>query len=170
MIRVLMPTDGTDLHVLIFPAEDLPGIWVAHVLEADLVTQGDSIGESLDMAADAWAITPPEARDRPAPAEDWDRWRDGVDLESIRERLRIMLTRVENGPLFKDYFGQSEDYSRGRAGEAASQATWRAEWVVPELRELLAMLGEPSDSLNVCDACGETDVSCVRKGRCEKSR
>lgn len=92
MIRVLMPTDGTDLHVLIFPAEDLPGIWVAHVLEADLVTQGLSPGDALDMAIDAWSIVPAEGRDRPAPAEDWARW-------NVRRTGRVIPSLLQLKPL-----------------------------------------------------------------------
>jgi hypothetical protein len=66
--------DDHTLHVLVFEAEDLPGTWVAHILDCDVVTQGTSPGDAIDMALDAWDCVPPEGRDRLAPVEDWRRW------------------------------------------------------------------------------------------------
>jgi len=64
---------------------DLDGIWVAHVLDLDLVTQGDSLRDAIDMAVDA-AITVLAAAlerepnslvelfaKRRAPKDDWDK-------------------------------------------------------------------------------------------------
>jgi hypothetical protein len=42
-------TEAT-LAVLVTPAEDLPGVWVAHCLQLDLVTQGPDIAAAIEMA------------------------------------------------------------------------------------------------------------------------
>jgi predicted RNase H-like HicB family nuclease len=41
------------LRVAIYPANDVEGQWIAHCLETDLVTQGDSVEHALEMAAEA---------------------------------------------------------------------------------------------------------------------
>jgi predicted RNase H-like HicB family nuclease len=41
------------LHVLVTPAEDIPGQWVAHCLNLDVVTAGESIEHALEMAREA---------------------------------------------------------------------------------------------------------------------
>jgi predicted RNase H-like HicB family nuclease len=76
-----------DLPLWVYFERDpkLRGIWVAHVLDLDLVTQGDSLADAIDMALDA-ALTvlaeiikrePRELADlfakRRAPQEDWDK-------------------------------------------------------------------------------------------------
>ena len=43
----------TPVPVLLTPSKDLPGQWVAHTLRLDLVTQGGSIEEAIEMAIDA---------------------------------------------------------------------------------------------------------------------
>jgi len=43
----------TDLVVMVTPSEGVPGQWVAHVLNLDLVTQGDSIEHAFEMAREA---------------------------------------------------------------------------------------------------------------------
>jgi hypothetical protein len=66
------------LTIKIFPAQDIPGVWIAHVLDFDLVTQGFSELHALAMAfeasqmiveADAEAGRDPFARC--APPEEW---------------------------------------------------------------------------------------------------
>lgn len=44
--------DG-EVWVQIERAEDLPGVWIAHCLDFDLVTQGSSIKHAVDMAYEA---------------------------------------------------------------------------------------------------------------------
>lgn len=83
--NIMQPT-FPDLPVWVYFERDpeLGGIWVAHVLEFDLVTQGDSLSDALDMALDA-AITflaevikrpetlSEELSSRRAPQADWDK-------------------------------------------------------------------------------------------------
>ena len=61
--------EDNSIHILIYPTQDIPGDWTGHVLDADLVTQGQSPGEALDMAIDAYTLIPDHCRDRPAPRE-----------------------------------------------------------------------------------------------------
>jgi hypothetical protein len=42
-----------NLAVLVTPAEDLRGVWVAHCLNLDLVTQGNSIPHAIEMVREA---------------------------------------------------------------------------------------------------------------------
>jgi len=84
------------LHVLIYPAPDLAGQWVAHCLDLDLVSQGSSATHALEMIAEAvqlsvqWAIEEgrPPLEMRPAPAEEWDRF----------EKNKIAVTRILHLP------------------------------------------------------------------------
>ncbi|HEX8791484.1 MAG TPA: hypothetical protein VF765_11080 [Polyangiaceae bacterium] len=64
--------------VLVHPAEDLPGAWVAHSLEFDVVSQGTSAEHALRMVSEAVGLVLQEdveqARDpyaRRAPVEFW---------------------------------------------------------------------------------------------------
>jgi len=66
--------------VLVTPAHDLPGQWVAHCLNIDLVSQGDSISHAMMMAreailevvADDFAQGLDPLDRAPAEAEYWD--------------------------------------------------------------------------------------------------
>lgn len=69
-----------NLWLWVKAAPDVPGQWVAHCLDLDLVTQGDSPEHALRMLQDAVALTvfddlrsghDPAARPK-APKEDWD--------------------------------------------------------------------------------------------------
>jgi predicted RNase H-like HicB family nuclease len=68
------------LRVVLYPAPDLEGQWIAHGLETDVVTQGDSAEHALAMMADALQTLTtyqavrrrPTLRLRPAPKEIWD--------------------------------------------------------------------------------------------------
>ncbi len=62
----------------IFKSEDVPGQWLAHCLDFDIVTQGDSVEHAAEMIEDAVGITlvddidkgfDPQARR--APDEEW---------------------------------------------------------------------------------------------------
>jgi predicted RNase H-like HicB family nuclease len=68
-----------DLSILIREAEDLPGCWVAHCLDWDVVTQGESPLAAAESIAEALALVAqtdiadgldPDER-RSAPAEAW---------------------------------------------------------------------------------------------------
>jgi hypothetical protein len=72
-----------EFSVLIRGADDLPGVWVAHCLNWDLISQGGSPSAAAQAIAEAivLAIEADEADDLdpderlPAPAEDWDLFR-----------------------------------------------------------------------------------------------
>jgi predicted RNase H-like HicB family nuclease len=72
-----------DLSVLIREAEDLPGCWVAHCLDWDVVTQGDSplaaaeaIVEALALVAEADLAEGVDPNERcSAPVENWAAFR-----------------------------------------------------------------------------------------------
>jgi len=93
---------------LIRPAEDLPGQWVAHCLEFDVVSQGDSPKHALEMIVEATAMVIEDdlnsdrnPHSRRAPSEFWD------ELRRIQERgqkvddLEVFLARrgVQQGQL-----------------------------------------------------------------------
>ena len=77
------------LRVVLYPAPDVRGQWIAHGLETDVVTQGDSAEHALAMIADALqSLTTYQARHRrpalrlrPAPKEVWDLAADAVPLD-----------------------------------------------------------------------------------------
>lgn len=91
------------LHAVIYPAEDLPGQWIAHCLELDVVTQGDSAEDAVAMLDDALRTLAyenlshgqPPFQFRSAPAEDWERFRRA-------EPLATHLLRVEGEPFSDD--------------------------------------------------------------------
>ena len=63
----------------VFPAEDLPGQWVAHCLDLDVVTQGDSVEHALKMLSEAASMVLSDdircgrdPMDRRAPRKYWD--------------------------------------------------------------------------------------------------
>lgn len=60
--------------VLLYPAADVPGEWVAHVLDYDLVTQCRLPDHTVEMAEEALAIVLSEGGTRRrAPEEEWQR-------------------------------------------------------------------------------------------------
>jgi len=68
-----------DLWVVAKPAEDVPGEWVAHCLEFDVVTQGRNARHAFEMASEAVAMVISDdlkaSRDpslRRAPKSFWD--------------------------------------------------------------------------------------------------
>jgi hypothetical protein len=74
--------------LMVKPSASLPGTWVAHVLDVDIVTQGDSLGDAIEMAVDAYVMAllddltkgrDPRARRR-APPECWE------ELEHVMQR------------------------------------------------------------------------------------
>ena len=77
------------LRVVLYPAPDLEGQWIAHGLETDVVTQGDSAEHALAMMAGALQTLTtyqavrrrPALRLRPAPREVWDLAAEAVPLD-----------------------------------------------------------------------------------------
>lgn len=70
------------LHALIYPADDVPGEWIAHCLDLDIVSQGTNAPHALEMLCEAiklsvqWAIEEnrPPLEMRAAPAEAWEKF------------------------------------------------------------------------------------------------
>lgn len=65
--------------------DDLPSVWVVHVLDFDVITQGDDLQHALKMAVEASAlvvqwdvVAGKDPADRRAPAADWDAFFDVV--------------------------------------------------------------------------------------------
>jgi predicted RNase H-like HicB family nuclease len=89
------------LTVLVTPAKDLPNQWVAHCLNIDVVTQGDSIQHAFAMAREA--VLQVVADDisqgldpfsRPsAPEQCWEQVtqtiRHGVPFETIQDERQV---------------------------------------------------------------------------------
>ena len=87
-----------EFSVLICPATDLPGQWVSHCLNWDLVSQGNSPSHAAQMVAEAIGLAmhddaaddlDPDER-RPAPAEFWTRFHRvnfEIDLEEFLSKL-----------------------------------------------------------------------------------
>jgi hypothetical protein len=77
------------LRMVLSPAPELQGQWIAHGLETDIVTQGDSAEHALAMMADALQTLAahqalrrrPALRLRPAPKEVWDLAAEAVPLD-----------------------------------------------------------------------------------------
>jgi predicted RNase H-like HicB family nuclease len=87
--------------VIVTPAEHLPGTWVAHALEFDVVTQGSSAEDALRMVVEALGITLTddlqEGLDpfrRRAPAECWQQLRqmmehgERIDGDALGAKIR----------------------------------------------------------------------------------
>jgi len=96
------------LRVVLYPAPDVEGQWIAHGLETDVVTQGDSPEHALAMMADALQALAshqavrrrPTLQLRPAPAEVWDLAADAVplDLTAHVDRRRRGAASPSGGP------------------------------------------------------------------------
>ena len=106
MIARIQEERTDTLHVLICKAEDIDA-WVAHAVQYDVVTQGNSIGHAKRMAEEACAMvmiddlnSGREPRDRKAPQEVWDRLNDvlaratRVAVNQLDSERRDKLTYV----------------------------------------------------------------------------
>lgn len=92
-------------------AEDLPGQWVAHCLDLDVVTQGDGASHAIQMLAEAVAMTIEHARaagrdpftGRRAPQESWDELYDllehgeRVDAHEMLDRPDPAMVALAGG-------------------------------------------------------------------------
>ena len=100
--KVREPNGVYNAWVVLSPAEDVAGAWLAHALEFDVVTQGHSAEDAYRMAADAVRMVLTEdlreGRDpyvRRAPDECWEPLREILEhgerldrphcLEGLRE-------------------------------------------------------------------------------------
>jgi predicted RNase H-like HicB family nuclease len=85
-----------------YPSEDIAGQWIVHCLELDVVTQGDSAENAVQMLDDALNILAyenmkdgrPPFEFRSAPPEDWELYRRA-------EPIGTHLLRIK-GDVFSD--------------------------------------------------------------------
>jgi hypothetical protein len=96
--------------LVVHRAEDLPGQWVAHCLDFDLVTQGDSMHQAVEMSCDAigMVVADDAARGldphaRRAPQKYWTTFYDWFSkcnpvrggIRSVREEdVGLLITQV----------------------------------------------------------------------------
>jgi hypothetical protein len=98
-------TQEFPLRVVLYPAPDIAEQWIAHGLETDIVTQGDSPEHALAMMADALETLAahqglrhrPTLRLRPAPPEVWDLAADATPL-SLAARVEKRRHRLDPSP------------------------------------------------------------------------
>ncbi len=107
--------------VLLHPAEDLPGAWVAHALDFDVVTHGDSPEHAAHMVIEAVAMVLEEdlaqGEDpylRRAPAEFW-------------ERLHFIMQHGETLPV-KDLLRKAQEAGSSSGCELALQMWFKESW------------------------------------------
>ncbi len=84
-------------------AHDLPGQWVTHCLDLDLVSQGSSVGDALENICDAVSMVLEEGhldRYKRAPERDWDLLRQTQE-EGERVELEELVSTPER---FQDNF------------------------------------------------------------------
>jgi len=80
------------LHALVYEAPDLPGRWISHCLELDLISQGDGQLHAIEMLAEAIQLVAeenlkngrPPLDFRSAPADDWLRLRKAEPMKMTR--------------------------------------------------------------------------------------
>jgi predicted RNase H-like HicB family nuclease len=94
-----------EFSVLLKTDPELPEQWVAHCLNWDLVTQGDSIEHAMKMVVEAVLMVIDDDRDagldpedrRPAPDNLWDEFREiqlkGDRLSSPEALKKVSLKR-----------------------------------------------------------------------------
>lgn len=112
------------LSILLTPALDVPGQWIGHVLEHDIISVGNSARHALDMVQEATAMLlagdlaggRAQARDR-APEEDWQKferivgkgdrvaaWPEGdpqVDAVAVIADMKLLVYTVVEAPRFR---------------------------------------------------------------------
>lgn len=78
--------------------DDLPSVWVVHVLDFDVITQGDDLQHALAMAVEACAlvvqwdvVAGKDPADRRAPSKDWDAFFDVVTHGQATEGLESLV-------------------------------------------------------------------------------
>jgi hypothetical protein len=111
-------TEWAHLTYLVFPSGDIPGVWVGHCLEVDVVSQGtkeSGAAGALQMTLEATAITiemdKRENRDpfeRMAPEEHWppDRLQD---WKMLRAKLGAQATWKGYDPVTKSFFNEDAE-------------------------------------------------------------
>lgn len=99
-----------NLSMLFERPHDLPAVWSVHVLDLDVVTQGDNLQHALQMALEAASMVVDwdlqhnaDPLDRRAPDEFWDKFHqlvlhghatEGLDVASERDVQALALQGV----------------------------------------------------------------------------
>lgn len=114
--------------IFVEPAEDIPGLWVAHCLDFDVISQGDNPAHAIESVTEAVAMTllddlhhDLDPNERRAPAEFWDQLAhvlkhgnqvkisevvDKVGKAKIATQVTLVverLVRPSNGPDFSQF-------------------------------------------------------------------
>ena len=104
--------------IVLREAPDVPGTWIGHCLELDVVSQGDSPAHALSMTIEAIGIVLEgdaesglDPRRRRAPEEDWEEFGALLGrstplpgpnalraIEGLTDHLEALLACVELGP------------------------------------------------------------------------
>jgi hypothetical protein len=109
------------VSVLMYPAEDIPGVWIAHCLDLDVMSQGmpnggvesasECMAEAIMLACqwDRNQLLDPFRCRKPAPAEDWDAFTRtafyGVTFDNIKDPTKIYKVATH----FKITYGSEPD-------------------------------------------------------------
>jgi len=126
------------VSVLLKPAKDLAGVWTAHCLQLDIVTQGEgfdgalnSIREALHLVVDDDLNCGLDPLERPsAPKEYWDEFseimRGGVSLDSIDDlgKVTAVVTQLRI----------TRDLHPALDAESIDYETLPAPWVIAQLQ------------------------------------
>jgi predicted RNase H-like HicB family nuclease len=91
---------------IIQPAEDIPGQWVAHCLDFDVVTFGSSVEQALKLLHDATAMTI---------SDDLNRGADPADRQAPQELWTPLYRIIREG----ERFDTVAEVSDSIVGEAA---------------------------------------------------
>jgi predicted RNase H-like HicB family nuclease len=94
---------------IIRPAEDIPGEWVAHCLDFDVVSQGRSPEHALDMIQEATAMTI---------CDDLNGDRDPMVRRAPGEDWALLYEVVRKGTRF-DTIGDASSAASGLAGQSS---------------------------------------------------
>ncbi len=77
-----LPESIDDLTIVAFRAKDLPGVWLTHCLDLDMMSQGDTLHEALKNLGEVLPLCvnddvmggdDPFERGKRTPVEDWNR-------------------------------------------------------------------------------------------------
>lgn len=131
------PNERTyNLWVVVRPAADLKGQWVAHCLDLDLVTYGNSLRHAMDMVHEAAEATilddlnsKNDPMDRRAPRECWDemwkklmpRTQQVPDVPKLFERESAVALVIAQLTMS---FVRTRPDAAARAAKAETPAAW----------------------------------------------
>ncbi|MFV8752131.1 hypothetical protein ACNOYE_16410 [Nannocystaceae bacterium ST9] len=122
------------VRVYFWRSEQIPGTWVAHVLDFDCVTQAESLGRAVELAIDAAMIVANmdveagcDPYDRRAEEADWERLnalasKPGAARKSLPQIIRDEARYSEAGAVLWIPLGQPDQTSQGLGKAQHEQA------------------------------------------------